>query len=168
MKQRTHDGLREVELESRNGGRLLIISIVCYPDPRPESLPESVHVFGEFGARDYAGPFLDQATQDRAMRIYRELGARSECLGMTNWETSSMALEIQTEGKVYPARLDLYRRVTAKGPNYVITAKDMQDFAKAHGFMRGKDWANLELIDWVSLKSWFETERQEMAEEGSL
>ena len=158
MRERTWDNLREIVLESTDGGRAYVVSVVKYGTAELCTPPVSSHVFGVYpcGDSDVLSACEAVAT---VTRIWRELVNRGECDGLTNWETASMALEIKHDGANYRDRLMWFENVTQNGLH--IAADDMHGFAEIHGYLAGKAEAVLELVDWSDIGTWFEAERRE-------
>jgi len=173
MEKVSKDGLRVFRVEARGGEFLVSVGnkaeqalTVASGEIIPAGAVYAEHTFGTY-----------EREQD-AMRVFRELSERRECLGVTNWETSSMALRIEQDRDTYAARLELYRKVTAedarlkaeRGPQWgrKVSARDMRGFATRHGFTVGVPWSDLEVVDWHELAGWFEVDRQDYARHGDL
>ena len=156
MKQRTGDGLRTIEVQALDGGRTHRIIVHIHPDGGKDTPAESSHVF-----RTYPSYGLGSG-EYRAMRIFRELTARRESLGLLNWETSSMGVEIMHDGSTYEDLLKFYSDITRKG--HEVTGADVHGFAGSHGYTISKSIDFVELVDWVELAGWFENGREEYAQ----
>ena len=158
MLERTQDGLRGINIVSKYGGRQYKINIIQYESADPLAEIKSVHAFGVYG---HMGSSMAEwpGIMDQAMRIQRELAARSECDGLTNWETANMALEIKHDGANYADRRRWFEAMTEL--NNTVTSRHMRNFAEIHGYLRDKAPTFLELVDWVDIARWFEEERKE-------
>jgi len=160
MLRRTIDGLRGICITSHYNGSEYRIHIIKYRTGEPGETPVSAHHFGTYG---HPGSAMSAwpSIIETALRIQRELATRAECDGVLNWETASMGLEIIHDGQNYADRLKMFKRVTKAG--HIITAANAREFAERHGYLKNKETAFLELVDWVDLAHWLESERQEAA-----
>jgi len=165
MKQRTSDGLRTIEVESLDGGEAYQIVVSIHPDGCKGTPAQSAHVFRVYDNRLLHSPqdvVNMPGNSETAMRVYKALCERRESLGLLNWETSSLAIEIYHDGGTYDDRLRLYGDVTSAG--LTVTPSAMKSFAVRHGYLRDKSLYFLELVDWVELTGWFESQREEYTE----